>query len=152
MYISVGLQSVDHSVTIQLLDDDENAIVADPVEEGLDDEEEDEAEEEMGEQELQMRLNRVNNAFVRQLTLSFRLEDLALLRYLRANAGNMQCRIGTVRLDGQKAAVDFLGVHLKPQICKTGLFEHREDYAMLIAHNALRGNVKHFVYEVYEVK
>lgn len=107
-----------------------------------------------GEQDPEMLYHRINNAFIERLALSFRQRALCHLKYLRANAEDIQCKIGTLRIDGCAAAVDyalidFLGGHLKPKIYETWMYDLlRRDYATLFAHNALRGKVTHLVYEV----
>lgn len=106
------------------------------------------------EQGMEMLFIRINNAFIHRLTASFRQENLPLLNYLRGNADKLQCRIRVLHIDGTAERIDdgvvlFLGVHLQPQVYETTVaFELREDYAMLFAHDALRGNIKHLAYKV----
>lgn len=101
-----------------------------------------------------MLFDRLNNAFVHRLTLSFCQENLHLLHYLRANANVLKCEVGLLSIgDTSKAIdyalVDFLGAHLKPSTYETLMFHGlREDYAMFFARDAWRGNVKHLTYIV----
>ncbi|KAH7712783.1 hypothetical protein AAVH_19857, partial [Aphelenchoides avenae] len=94
----------------------------------------------------------VNNAFIYRLTLDFRPENLPFFAYLRANANELQCQVGALIIICFEAGIDyalidFVGVHLKPQVYKMSMAnEFREDYAMLIAHNALRGSVTQLDY------
>lgn len=106
------------------------------------------------EQDREELFHRINNAFVRRLTLSFYRAELLYLDYLRANANNLQCQIRRLHIedsgkDIDYALLDFLGVHLKPQIYEaTILFAHREDIIMLFTRTALRDTVRHVVYWV----
>lgn len=109
-----------------------------------------------GEQELELLFHRVNNAFVYRLRLSFCREVLPLPYYLRANADDLQCRLGTLQIAATAvrvdyALVDFLGVKLQPRTYDmytyTGV-SCADEYVTLFAHDALRGSVKHLVYSV----
>ncbi|KAH7712431.1 hypothetical protein AAVH_20235, partial [Aphelenchoides avenae] len=114
-------------------------------------EEDDNAEVVVGQTQQYMEIvfRRVNNAFVRRLTLSFDRAHLPPLNHLRANAKKLQCHIRALRIESTEAAidyalVDFLGAHLKPQayeVSKTG--ELRENHVKLFKHDALRDKVKH---------
>ncbi|KAH7673225.1 hypothetical protein AAVH_42295, partial [Aphelenchoides avenae] len=107
------------------------------------------------EEELEMFFHFANNAFIYRLTPSFRPENLPFPYYLRANVKNLQCQVGALHIVKATeevidyALVDFLGSHLKPRIYETSIAgELPEDYAMLFAHKALRGNLTHLLYEV----
>lgn len=50
------------------------------------------------ERELEVLCRQVNNAFIRRLALDFRLEDLSLPYYLRANSDDLRCRVRTLYL------------------------------------------------------
>lgn len=105
------------------------------------------------ERDLETPFRRLKNAFVHRLILSFGTENLPVLYYLRGNANDLQCRVSVLRIYNSVgidyALVDFLGAHLKPQVYeRPTVREFREDYAMLFANDALRGSVKHLVYEV----
>lgn len=95
---------------------------------------------------------RVKNAFVHRLTVDFRATSLPLLHHLRTNADDLQCQIGALHIAASEegvdyALVDFLGARLKPRVFETSMDGGgQEDYAMLLAHNALRGNIKHLEY------
>lgn len=117
--------------------------------------------ENLNEQDLEKLFHQLNNAFVDRLTFSFRRKDLTLPYYLRANASDLQCQIGALRIEGTSEAidyalVDFLGACLKPQIYVVWMGQEQalmrrelcEDYAMLLKHDVLRGNVKHLECEV----
>ncbi|KAH7721301.1 hypothetical protein AAVH_11151, partial [Aphelenchoides avenae] len=76
-----------------------------------------------------------------------------------ARADDLQCQIRVLRVtdvveeDGNKVAldyalVDFLGVHLKPQLYEATTNE--EGHAMLFAQRALRDVVSHLVYDLDE--
>lgn len=131
------LQTAPGHVYIRLLEEDDNAEVV------------------VGQTQQYMEIvfRRVNNAFVRRLTLSFDRAHLPPLNHLRANAKKLQCHIRALRIESTEAAidyalVDFLGAHLKPQayeVSKTG--ELRENHVKLFKHDALRDKVKHLVYE-----
>ncbi|KAH7716288.1 hypothetical protein AAVH_16287 [Aphelenchoides avenae] len=97
--------------------------------------------------------HRVNNAFIHQLTLNFFRECLRLPYYLLANSTELQCKIRTLQVDAldndiDYALVDFIGVHLKPQVYEAWVdVGTNEEYVMLFARNAVRGNVKYLEYE-----
>lgn len=112
-------------------------------------------------QALGMLCHRLNNAFVRRMTLDFWADSLPVIYSLRANDKDLQCRLGTLHIGasyGQAIVytlVDFLGVHLKPQIYEASFGGGDElservdhDYVLLFKHDALRGSVKHLEYEV----
>ncbi|KAH7709225.1 hypothetical protein AAVH_23516 [Aphelenchoides avenae] len=93
-----------------------------------------------GKQAREELFDRVNNAFVDRLVLSFRRENLSVLHGLRARVDDLQCQIRALRVtdaveeDGNKVAldyalIDFLGVHLKPQLYEATTSE--EGHAML---------------------
>lgn len=98
----------------------------------------------------------VNNAYIRRLALSFRQPDLVPLCCLRTKAKDLQCQIGTLVVQDSEeeiddALLDFLAVHLKPQVYEAATGEFvglRESHAMLFARSALHGYVKHLVYWV----
>lgn len=105
----------------------------------------------------------INNCFVDRLTLSFRPNTHPFLYYLRARANDLQCHIRALHLEYfiwendvreeeiDYALVDFLGVHLKPNVFEMSAhYECCEDNAMLFTHGALRENVKHLAYKVSE--
>ncbi|KAH7714037.1 hypothetical protein AAVH_18610 [Aphelenchoides avenae] len=113
------------------------------------------ANHESDEAYIDMLFGRVNNSYIHRLTLSFRPENRLRLYHLRSHANHLQCQVRALRIDATAeridyGLVDFLGVHLEPQVFETSMTrEFREDYAMLFACNALRGNVKHLAYELY---
>lgn len=136
--VSCVLQTADGRVYVQLLEEDYNATVI------------------VGQdrQYMEMLFHRVNNAFVRRLTLSFDRSHLALPYFLRANANELQCQVGALRVESTPAAidyalVDFLGVHLQPQAYEVSRISAlREDHVLLFKRDALCDKVKHLVYEV----
>lgn len=75
---------------------------------------------------------------------------------MRANASELQCQIRALNTKDSPAGidyalVDFLGFHLKPQVYEASIGAapaRSNEYAMLFTRNALRGSVKHLVYEV----
>lgn len=107
-----------------------------------------------GEQELETLFHRVNNAFIRRLSLRFDRGDLPIPYYLRANGDGLQCEVKHLVVQASEeqiayALVDFLGTHIKPRVCEIwGDTELIEDYTMLFTRDALRGSVKHLVYLV----
>lgn len=98
--------------------------------------------------------HRVNDSFIRRLELIFAPEDLVAAFHLQANANDLQCQIEALCVvDSEEeidyVLVDFLGIHLKPQVYEASTaVELFEDCALLFTHNALRGNVKHVIYRV----
>ncbi|KAH7714033.1 hypothetical protein AAVH_18606 [Aphelenchoides avenae] len=109
------------------------------------------------EQDLEKLFHRVNNAFIRVLEFSFCPEDLAPLNYLRTKVGELQCQIRSLRIRASTAeidyaVVDFLGVHLKPQVYHFSTYRPRfeEASAMLFARNSLRDCVAHLEYNMFE--
>lgn len=92
------------------------------------------------EHELETLMHRVNNAFIHRLGFSFMLDDLHLPYYLRANANDLQCRVGVLNIHAEEAKidyalVDFLGVYLEPHVYKMSTVgEPREDHIMLFTH------------------
>lgn len=106
------------------------------------------------EHDLDTLFHRMNNAFVRRLSLSFHADDAVFLYYLRANADGLQCQVGALRVLVSSAEIDhvlveFVGVHLKPRVYEACTrAELPQDYAMLFTRNVLRGNIAHLVYEV----
>ncbi|KAH7695961.1 hypothetical protein AAVH_36973, partial [Aphelenchoides avenae] len=105
------------------------------------------------EQDLETLFHRVNNAFIRVLSFSFYREDLAPLNYLTAKTGELQCQIRSLRIRASTAGidyalVDFLGVHLKPQVYHFSTYRPRfeEASAMLFVRNSLRHCVVHLEY------
>lgn len=117
----------------------------------------------LSERDLFYLFHRVNNAFIHRLELNFSQENLLVLNYLRAKSSDLQCQVKALCVEALReridyALVDFLGV-LKPQIFEVRIhdmrhtiteakFDLHEDYATLVAHNALRANVAHLVYKV----
>lgn len=105
-------------------------------------------------QDLELLFHGLNNAFVDRLTTCFHREDLSLLHCLRTKANDLQCRIRMLYIEDtlekvDYALVDFLGLHLRPQICKLEMArEVREDYATLLAYGALRDSVTRWEYQV----
>lgn len=110
------------------------------------------------EQGLEMLVHRVSNAFISHLRMSFRRNDPPLLYRLMANVENLQCQIRCLKVDVDDdeeasidyALVDFLGVHLRPQVYEVSTWSAscEEEYAKLFAHNSLRDSVKHVDYDV----
>lgn len=111
------------------------------------------------EKELETFFHRVNNDFIRRLSLSFDHVSLPLLQGLRQNASNLQCHVITLHIGDtseaiDNALVDFVGDHLKPQVYELSTdvdTEFSENHAMLFTHDALRGNVAHLVYTVSKI-
>ncbi|KAH7716299.1 hypothetical protein AAVH_16299 [Aphelenchoides avenae] len=108
-----------------------------------------------GEYGVEMIFHRVNNTFISRLEIGFRQEHLHLLYYLRSNVDDFQCEIRALRVRGTEmvidyAVVEFLGVYLKPHVYEMWIWAAsvEEEYIMLFAHNALRGNLRHLVFEV----
>lgn len=105
-----------------------------------------------GEEDLEMFFHRVNNAFVHQMALSLRQEDVHHLCNLRAKESDLQCQIRALCIRCLPAEidyglVDFLGVSLTPQRYGTSMNgELHEDQVMLFAHEALRRSVMHLEY------
>lgn len=89
---------------------------------------------------------------MRKTEYSPRRANLPFLNYLRANADELQCRVIALNMATDVidyALVDFLGVHLQPQVYETSaLLVYREDFVMLFARGALRRSVKHLEYRV----
>lgn len=133
------LQIVHNGVYVQLLKDDQHQFIS---------------ASSWSEQSLQKLFHHVNNAFIGRLKLSFRADSIHVDRCLSPNASELQCRIGALHIKETQFGVDYesvgvLGVHLQPQVYEVLMNpEMREEYAMLFTHNALRGTVKHVVYEV----
>lgn len=106
--------------------------------------------------DLETLFHRVKNAFIHRLEFNFLQENVHHLHYLRSKADNLHCRIGSLRIQGSAVeidydVVDFLGVHLKPQIYAISMLgQLREEYVTLFAHTAMRASVKHLAYEVGE--
>lgn len=73
------------------------------------------------EQELETIFRHVSNTFVHHLELDFHRKDLSFPYYLRSRANDLHCQIMTLHVEESEegidyALVDFLGVHLQPQI------------------------------------
>lgn len=110
-----------------------------------------------GERHLKDLFHRINNACIRKFLLNFEPESLRLPYYLMANAADLQCKIGALDVSAtthaiDNALVDFIAVHLKPQVYEAMVDLHLElgeEYVMLFTRNVhLRGSVTHLEYEV----
>lgn len=112
-----------------------------------------------GEEHNETLFRLANNAFVHRLTFEIEYDYIHLPYALKANATQLQCQVEIVRLERINDEIDydliaFLGADLKPKSWETCLEDdpHREEeFAMLFAHNALRGRVPHLVYEVSQI-
>lgn len=60
-----------------------------------------------GERNLEVLFHRVNNAFIRRMTLALSRHDLRLPYYLQANADELQCQVGALHVEeSRKEAID----------------------------------------------
>lgn len=109
------------------------------------------------EQDEDVLFHLLNNAFVDRLTLTFPPEHRkhdALLYSLRTNANDLQCQIGTLRIEDLEEEVDyslieFLCVSLKPHTWETWVAGNlREDHAKLFALDGPRSTIEDLVFRV----